>query len=210
MREQLFIDCVGHTNLVIEEASGNVLRFRGKFQEADRVNKNNRIYPFAVLDKNVKNLEEAIKKRSLVGECDHPNNQQVSLGNVSHLVTKLWWEGNTLMGEGEILNTPSGKVVKSLLESGIVVGISSRGVGNGTNNNDGVLVIGESYRLISWDLVQDPSTPLAHISLNKKEAVEYNSLPSPATKTFDPNLFISYFGEVVKKKVENFKNTVKN
>lgn len=78
--------------------------------------------------------------------------------NASHLVTKLWWEKNTLMGEGEVLDTPSGKLLKSLINSGVRVGISSRGVGNGTTNEDGVLVIGESYKLITFDAVADPST----------------------------------------------------
>ena len=107
---------------------------------------------------NVDRLYEAIKHRGLVGELDHPTDSIIHFENASHLVTKLWWEGQTLMGEGEVLNTPSGKLLKSLIEAGVRVGISSRGVGNGQTNDDGVLVIGESYKLITFDAVADPST----------------------------------------------------
>lgn len=92
------------------------------------------------------------------GNCDHPSDSIVHFQNASHLITKLWWDGSTLMGEGEVLDTPSGKVLKSLINAGVRVGISSRGVGNGSTNEDGVLVIGESYKLITFDAVADPST----------------------------------------------------
>lgn len=162
MEQMLLIDCVGHTMLNLNEAAvkapNGALKFRGKFQEANAVNKNRRMYPESVLKSNVNRLDEAIKHRGLVGELDHPTDSIIHFENSSHLVTKLWWEGQTLMGEGEVLNTPSGKVLKSLIEAGVRVGISSRGVGNGQTNDDGVLVIGESYKLITFDAVADPST----------------------------------------------------
>jgi hypothetical protein len=161
--EQLLInDCCGYTTLNLNEAAtksaNGALKFRGKFQEYDAINKNRRMYPEEVLKSNVKRLEEAIKNRGLIGELDHPTDSIIHFENASHLVTKLWWEGKTLMGEGEVLGTPSGKLLKSLIEAGVRVGISSRGVGNGQTNEDGVLVIGESYKLITFDAVADPST----------------------------------------------------
>lgn len=153
-------ECVSHIACEINETSKGpgALKFKGKFQEANAVNKNRRMYPYDILESNVERLKEALSNRGLVGELDHPTDSIIHFENSSHLVTKLWWNGNVLMGEGEVLDTPSGKVLKSLINAGVRVGISSRGVGNGSTNEDGVLVIGESYKLITFDAVADPST----------------------------------------------------
>ncbi len=161
MSEMLFIDSCHHSGFDLQlcESQGDGrTRFRGKFQEAEAINKNKRMYPFAVLDENVKRLQETLDNRRLLGELDHPSDSIVHFANTSHVITKLWWEGNCLMGEGEILSTPSGKILKALINDGVGIGISSRGVGNGSTNEDGVLVIGESYKLITFDAVADPST----------------------------------------------------
>lgn len=161
-RLSLFIDCCtnGGFSLDLNESTTDkgLTKFRGKFQEAEAVNKNKRIYPYGVLDENVKKLAPIIESRGLVGELDHPTDSIIHFEKCSHVITKLWWEGNTLMGEGEILNTPHGKILKSLLSDGVRVGISSRGVGNGRSDENGILVIGESYKLITFDAVADPST----------------------------------------------------
>ena len=157
----LFVEgCYGGLTLNINEnmTDKSLVKFKGKFQEAEAVNKNLRRYPFGVLDENVKKLLPIIEARGLVGELDHPTDSIVHFEKCSHVITKLWWEGNSLMGEGEILNTPHGKILKALLSDGIRVGISSRGVGNGRSDEQGVLVIGESYKLITFDAVVDPST----------------------------------------------------
>lgn len=161
-RMSLFIDCCNNGGFVLnlnESATDKGLtKFRGKFQEAEAVNKNKRIYPYAILDENVKKLVPIIEARGLVGELDHPTDSIIHFEKCSHVITKLWWEGNNLMGEGEILNTPHGRILKSLLSDGVRVGISSRGVGNGRSDENGILVIGESYKLITFDAVADPST----------------------------------------------------
>ena len=141
-----------------------LVKFRGKFQEAEAVNKNKRMYPRTVLESNVQRLEEVINVGGLIGECDHPTDSIIHFINASHKINKLWWEGNTLMGEGVILDTPNGKLLKSLINCGVRIGISSRGVGNGKVNENGILVIGESYRLITFDAVADPSTTAALLS----------------------------------------------
>ena len=164
MDQMLLIDCCTGSGFEFELNEGKstsprgLVMFRGKFQEAEAVNKNKRMYPFSVLDENVKRLNEALEDRRLVGELDHPTDSIIHFANASHVVTRLWWDGNVLMGEGEILNTPHGKVLKALIDDGVKVGISSRGVGNGTTNEEGILVIGESYKLITFDAVADPST----------------------------------------------------
>jgi len=166
MKEILFIDSCqnsGFTMDLNESVSDKGLtKFRGKFQEAEAINKNKRMYPFGVLDENVKKLQECVKNRGLIGELDHPTDSIIHFEKASHVITKLWWDGNVMMGEGEILNTPHGKILKSLLNDGVRIGISSRGVGNGKVDENGILVIGESYKLITFDAVADPSTFAAY------------------------------------------------
>jgi len=178
MDQMLLIDCCTPSGLELElsesTTKGGLTKFRGKFQEAEAVNKNKRMYPYDVLNENIGRLQEAIDDRRLVGELDHPADSIIHFGNTSHVVTKLWWEGNVLMGEGEILNTPSGMILKNLIDGGVKVGISSRGVGNGKVNEDGILVIGESYKLITFDAVADPSTFAAFQQkvVSKEESVK--------------------------------------
>jgi hypothetical protein len=175
--------------LFINESSDpklSTVKFRGKFQEANAINKNKRLYPFAILDENVKKLLPIIEARGLVGELDHPTDSIVHFENCSHLITKLWWEGNKLMGEGEILNTPKGKILKNLVEGGVRWGISSRGVGNGRNDENGILVIGESYKLITFDVVVDPSTHAAfQEKITRKE--NYQPISTDFTKNVSKN-----------------------
>jgi hypothetical protein len=178
-KDRLLVENVGFllNECELNEATGSVnalLSFKGKFQEAEAVNKNKRMYPFGVLDTNVKRLTETVKSRGLVGELDHPTDSIIHFKECSHVVTNLFWENNNLIGEGQILNTPCGKLLKSLIDDGIRVGISSRGVGNGKVNEEGILVIGESYKLITFDAVADPSTYSAfqqRVANTKRESI---------------------------------------
>jgi hypothetical protein len=157
----LLVDCCLNSGIELslnESSDRGLTKFRGKFQEANKENKNRRVYTYEVLDENVSKLNECIKARGLVGELDHPEDSIIHFEKASHVITKLWWEGNVMMGEGEILNTPHGKILKALINDGVRVGVSSRGVGNGKVNENGVLVISESYKLITFDVVADPST----------------------------------------------------
>ena len=186
MDDRLLVDSCsyGHMTLNINESSSKhsgLTRFKGKFQEAEAVNKNKRLYPYSVLDENVKKLMDCVKARGLIGELDHPTDSIIHFEKASHVITKLWWEGNSLMGEGEILNTPHGKILKSLIDDGIRFGISSRGLGNGAVDENGILVIGESYKLITFDIVADPSTFAAFqekIVGNTRESYEHTESPS--------------------------------
>ena len=194
------------------------LKFKGKLQEAETVNKNKRRYPFCVLDENVKRLVEVVKGRGLVGELDHPADSIIHFKEASHLLTKLWWEGNVLMGEGEILSTAHGRQLKELLNSGVRVGMSSRGVGNGKVDADGVLVIGESYKLITFDAVADPSTFAAFQKVSaggKQESINhYNSYNSQNYEpkndssriyNFNKDVLIAAIGGVVKERTNKIK-----
>ena len=181
MNETLIIDCCSNSGFVLdlnESSNTGLTKFRGKFQEAEAINKNKRIYPYGVLDENLKKLIPIVESRGLVGELDHPVDSIVHFEKCSHVITKLWWEGNNLMGEGEILNTPHGKILKSLLSDGVRVGISSRGVGNGRNDENGILVIGESYKLITFDAVADPSTSGAYQKAVSGKKESYHPVPN--------------------------------
>jgi hypothetical protein len=226
MDQMLLIDCCVGSGFELElsEATtrSGLAKFRGKFQEAEAINKNKRMYPYDVLNENVERLQEAIKDRRLVGELDHPTDSIIHFANSSHVVTKLWWDGNILMGEGEILNTPNGKVLKALIDDGVKVGISSRGVGNGKVNEDGILVIGESYKLITFDAVADPSTFAAFQEkvVSKDESyrtrvasVRTSERNNSAVKnestgihTLNKELLIAYLGGFVKSQSEKFKS----
>jgi len=197
-------------------ATGTLVKFRGKFQEADAINKNKRTYPYEVLNENVKALQEAIDNGGLIGELDHPTDSIVHFANASHKITKLWWDGKTLMGEGLILNTPHGKILKALINDGVRVGISSRGVGNGKVNEQGILVIGESYKLITFDAVADPSTSQAYQEkVVSKESVSHVSLPQTAhataknensgIHTLTKELVIAALGGIVQKQAKEIK-----
>lgn len=193
----------------VEEHGKGVVKFRGKFQEADAINKNKRSYPFNILDENVKKLLETIKQGGLIGELDHPTDSIIHFMNASHKITKLWWEGKVLMGEGIILNTPSGKVLKALINDGVRIGISSRGVGNGKVNEEGILEIGESYKLITFDAVADPSTHAAFqekISNTKKENTNFTTKNEVnSINTIDKNLLIACLGGIIKKEINIIK-----
>ena len=143
---------------VLNEGKNGPMRVRGVFQRADEENNNKRIYPKALLEREIQKLDEAMKGRRLMGELDHPSHDSVKLSNVSHLITKLEAKGNEIIGEAEILDTPMGKVAKALIEGGVQIGISSRGMGTLSEGSDGKRYVNEDFRLITWDLVADPST----------------------------------------------------
>ncbi len=212
--EHLFVDCCGFTTMTLVESANGQLKFRGKFQEANAVNKNKRMYPFEVLAGNVEKLEETVAARGLYGELDHPTDSIIHLANTSHVITRLWWEGNVLMGESEILPTPSGMILKKLIESGCRIGISSRGVGNGQTNNEGVLVIGESYKLITFDAVADPSTYAAFQSrvTGKREHFEpaktYTTTPTKPQAT-NHRALVSFFGLSIENQINEIKKNIR-
>ena len=159
---------------VLNEGQNGPMRVRGVFQRADEENNNKRIYPKALLEREIEKLTESMNGRRLMGELDHPQHDSVKLSNVSHLITKLEAKGNEIIGEAEILDTPMGKVAKALIEGGVQIGISSRGMGTLSEGQDGKRYVNEDFRLITWDLVADPSTRGAFPTLAESRNV--NSL----------------------------------
>ena len=120
--------------LTEEEREGNKngshLIVAGKIQAAGKKNGNGRIYPKPILEREMKNYEKLVKEGRAIGELDHPDSSVVELKNASHLITEVWWKGADVMGKMKILDTPSGQTVKGLINSGVKLGISSRGLGS--------------------------------------------------------------------------------
>jgi len=158
---------------ILSEAKGSQgMIVRGLFQEAEKKNGNRRIYAKTLLEREVSKLQPLLAERRLVGELDHPKDEVVHLTNASHLVTGLHMEGNKIIGEAEILNTPSGKVLQELLRAGVKIGISSRAVGGLTYDADkDCYNVNENLKLITWDMVSDPSCQGAFPGLVSEDKV---------------------------------------
>ena len=134
------------------------MKVRGIFSEAEKKNGNGRIYSKDLLMREVKKLQPILAERRLCGELDHPNDEIVHLANVSHIITNLQMEGNTLVGEAEFLNTPSGKILQALAEAGVRIGISSRATGSVEHDmKEDAYMVQDNLRMITWDMVADPS-----------------------------------------------------
>ena len=140
---------------------------RGPLQRADIQNQNGRVYPKSILEREAKKYMNLVKERRALGELDHADSSIINLKNVSHNITKLWWEGNDVMGELEVLSTPSGNILKELFKNGIRVGISSRGLGSvrpiNEDGDDGAVEVQEDFELLCWDVVSSPSTQGAFV-----------------------------------------------
>ena len=151
-------------NLITEsEKSGKPLVMTGILQKADTLNRNGRVYPFEILKREADKYMELVENNTAGGELDHPDSAVVSLANVSHRVSEMWWEGRDLYGKVIIAEeTPAGKILKGLLKSGFMLGISSRGVGSVKSEGDQDIVQ-EDFELIAFDFVSSPSTPGAYL-----------------------------------------------
>jgi hypothetical protein len=148
--------------------AGTATYLTGKLQEADRKNGNGREYPVDILKREIERYQTMVKDRRAMGELDHPDSSVVNLQNVSHLVTDIWWDGNNVMGKIEILPTPSGDILKSLVESNVKMGISSRALGS-VKNHQGRTIVEPDLQLICFDMVSEPSTPDAFMLKEHRE-----------------------------------------
>ena len=152
------------------EQNGGKIVMKGILQKSETLNQNGRIYPTAILDREVRNYQKFIKENRALGECDHPDSSVVELKNVSHIVREAYMDGDVCYGSVELLDTPAGKILQSLVEAGVTLGISSRGVGSTKNDGD-YQVVQDDFQLICWDFVSEPSTPGAFMM---REGVEIN------------------------------------
>ena len=151
--------------LVEDDKSGGKQHYiKGIFMQAEVLNKNGRVYPKHILERECARYnKEYVQKNRALGELSHPDNPQINLDRVSHMITELYPDGNNYMGKAKILDTPNGKIVKSLLDSGVSLGVSTRGVGSLKPLN-GYQQVQDDYKLAcAADIVSDPSAPSAFI-----------------------------------------------
>lgn len=170
MSKQVIVDYIGsiqytpeQINEAINTNNGKLIvsgiMQRGSTSNETNFNQNGRSYPLPILKRESDKYKNVfVKERRALGELDHPESPVVNLGNVSHNIVDLWWEGNDLMGKIEILPTPSGNIAKELLKAGIRLGISSRGMGSVKELGEGKVEVGSDFEIVCWDLVSNPST----------------------------------------------------
>ena len=151
-----------------QKAMGKPMMMKGILQKAETLNQNGRVYPKIILEREIRNYQKFIKENRALGELDHPDSSVVELKNSSHIIREAHMEGNIVYGTVEILNTPSGKILQSLVESGVTLGISSRGVGS-TETQGNMQIVQDDFQLICWDFVSEPSTPGAFMMKEGKE-----------------------------------------
>jgi len=152
----------------------------GKLQESDVQNGNGRVYPRNIMEREVKKYAALVEDRRALGELDHPDSSIINLANVSHMITEVWMDGPTVMGKAKVLNTPSGQILRALVESGVKIGISSRGMGSVTEQM-GKTIVEDDFQLICFDVVSEPSTPNAFMALSEnklmnKQVVKKNKI----------------------------------
>lgn len=154
------LECTPEVIKESRENNGGRVVLKGILQKADTLNQNSRIYPKEILEREVRNYQKLIIENRAMGECDHPTDTIVNLKNVSHIVKEAYFEGDVVKGTIELLDTPSGLILQKLVEAGVMLGISSRGVGSTQRKGD-YLVVQDDFQLICWDMVSEPSTPSA-------------------------------------------------
>ena len=152
------------TYLVEDKKSGGKNVFiEGIFMQAERPNRNGRMYPMAVMEKEVARYQKLIEEKRSLGELGHPSNPTLNLDKVSHLITNLRFEGKNVIGKAKILETPMGNIARNLIENEIMLGVSSRGLGSLKLNKEGVNEVQDDFHLATVDIVADPSAHEAFV-----------------------------------------------
>jgi hypothetical protein len=149
--------------LVEDSESGKKGVFiEGIFMQAEQKNRNGRMYPSRVMEKEVRRYQDLISEKRSLGELGHPENPSINLDKVSHLISSLRMEGNNVIGRAKILETPMGKIAKNFIEEGVCLGVSSRGLGSLVEKN-GIMEVQDDFYLATVDIVADPSAPEAFV-----------------------------------------------
>jgi hypothetical protein len=205
---KLITECSQDVEYIVE-GKAKEQYIKGIFMQSDIQNQNGRVYPFSVLQKQVTEYNNKfVKESTALGELGHPSGPTINLDRVSHIITELYEDGKNFIGKAKIMNTPNGKIVKNLIESGVRLGVSSRGLGSVKANKSGVNEVQKDFVLSTVDIVSDPSAPEAFVNgiMEGREfsitgEVEYsirNEIRNTISKKLD------------EKKIELFQNFMKN
>ena len=179
---KLISESIDEVEYITEAASdgSKSYKIRGVFMQADIKNRNGRMYPMPVLEKEVSRYNrEYVNQKRAFGELGHPDGPTVNLERVSHMITKLSPDSKNFIGEAKIMNTPYGKIVKNLIDEGAKLGVSSRGMGSLEPNAKGMQVVKDDFYLATAaDIVADPSAPNAFVEgiMEGKEWVWENGI----------------------------------
>ena len=163
---KLFSEVVEEVQYITEakEGGGKNYKIKGIFLQADIKNRNGRVYPMEVLQKEVSRYNKKfIKENRAYGELGHPDGPTVNLERVSHMVTELYPDGKNFVGEAKIMGTPMGEIVKNIIDEGGKLGVSSRGMGSLNQKNGANYVRDDFYLATAADIVADPSAPNAFV-----------------------------------------------
>lgn len=182
---KLITEQIENIQVLTEEKNGKTsLYITGPFLQAEITNRNGRCYPFPILEREVaKYTAKYIKEGRALGELGHPDGPTVNLDRASHMITSLKAEGNNFIGKAKILDTPMGNIAKSLLDEGVKLGVSSRGIGSLVERN-GIKYVGDDFMLsTAADIVADPSAPDAFVQgiMEGKEWVWDNGILAEKT-----------------------------
>ena len=177
---KLITEQIENVQILTEEKDGKKLLYiEGVFLQSELKNRNGRMYPFSVLEREVGRYnEEYVKSKRALGELGHPDGPTINLDRVSHRITSLKAEGNNFIGKAQILDTPMGNIAKSLLGEGVQLGVSSRGMGSIQKSEDCNVVADDFMLTTAADIVADPSAPDAFVNgiMEGKEWVWDNGL----------------------------------
>ena len=161
---KLITECSQDVEYIVE-GKNKQQYIKGIFMQSDIQNQNGRVYPYSVLKKEVSNYNNKFVKESrALGELGHPSGPTINLDRVSHIITELYEDGKNFIGKAKIMDTPNGKIVKNLIESGVRLGVSSRGLGSVKANKSGVNEVQKDFVLSTVDIVSDPSAPEAFVN----------------------------------------------
>jgi len=192
-----------------KEGGGKSYSIEGVFMQAEQKNRNGRIYPKPIMEKALgKYNTEQVSKGRAVGELNHPEGPTVNLDKVSHKIESLDWKGNDVVGKATILETPMGQIVKGLLDGGVRLGVSTRGMGS-LQNNGNAMVVKDDFILNAVDIVQDPSAPSAFVN-GVMEGVEWvwnNGIIEPqAIEKMETEIKKAPRADLYETQVREFKN----
>ena len=211
---KLISEEITSAEMLVEETNGKKdYKIKGVFLQSNIKNRNGRIYPKEVLDKEVTRYnKEFINKKRAFGELGHPDGPTVNLERVSHMITKLYPDGDNFIGEAKVMNTPYGKIVKGLIDEGAQLGVSSRGMGSLVNRGGKNYVKDDFYLATAADIVADPSAPDAFVEgiMEGKEWVwENGALIEKDIEAWRMEIYKAKKFELDEKKLQVFESFLK-
>ena len=205
-----------HTNEIeyLTEGKGKELYIKGIFMQSDIKNQNGRVYPHAVLQKEVKNFNtKYVNEGRALGELGHPMGPVINLDRVSHVIKELTEDGKNFVGKAKVMDTPNGKIVKNFISEGVKLGVSSRGMGSLKTNKKGVNEVQGDFVLSTVDIVADPSAPDAFVDgiMEGKEWVWENGvIKEQDIDAMKKTIMKAKMRELEQKKLEVFTKFLQN